>query len=1102
MPNFEDPAGEVHTSGNIGGESLPEINGPSDKTNVRMSKLNEEPRTDNNIVNNDAKVSERLNCETHVPDCCQSVQGCSESSDSVKPSVSSSRVDTVVNTVDSATDDNSFSSETVCPNNGSLSQQVLSSSGETSITVQPQSETVQKNSLENLETVKDPLSSVNIGEEQMSLAISQSEKNIDNTVEMIKENESQGTKRKLSVSCQAIKKSKISPSEVSQTDSQNGAMVLEKEKFASQEEPNNSSENAVTVEDSNSKGLPVFSQHCKTLPDKSCSNKFQKCNKESVSLYSEQGSPGGEKIPKAGNSVNENFHNKDNLPVIIGALSISVSDSTKNHKDNNIAHSEHRDMGIPVIKDVVSLATESNEEGKENGQQCEVAEASGGSSSSFGENENGLPVIVSVEDKAFHMWTPNEFSINESSSLSEYGKQLQVLGKKVNQNKDNSGKEHSRICDISISDKDSQMNSHNVIQGATTQLAPPINKSSKTTADDQAVKFVEYVPYVPSGKKKGAINMTVTANLRPKISICSESATQTICSTSGSQGHQLTVNTPIPKVSSCIDAWQKVFPWMLYSESDQSFICKACEWGNVQFKSCVVFTLKDPKDVYSVAQQLRFHRETLSHKIISKKRDLVLNFFELLYPVIKHHMFRSFDDIIEDVTLLSGGYFPGPQESPQKEYYTSYMIKHIAECVEVSLLKSLAKSPVFSIVAVEEKEFAILRWLNHKGESEEHFFSSQICCSGEVMPILTYLQKRQVDTTKLISYSHFPNSGASTMSKAKTGTLPVRYPPLSDCLKWLQKTDLLRDLFSQLETLVRVCKSCFEKFAIFSVAFEIAKVEEPYSYGCVVNEKIIKFYFNNFSELKKICLKIYNETESNDALSFSRAELTYLKSVQDFVSLLPILHELFTEKKSDYSVLSKGIKEFRSLICAKRRAFKGLESDEFIAFSVLDLYLSHTIISLQSQEQGIGDIFTMKLRKVTTKDLQKILSRLTIEYQGGSIQLLQDLHELRVQLFKSRDCIIVKLLEDLIKKPELCQAFPHLFSLYQKITVLPFLDANTEQYMFNLAVLEMFLNGKVKDHLISPISLILLEGPPVAEIDVDHLLNLWSKKWKLDYAKR
>lgn len=403
---------------------------------------------------------------------------------------------------------------------------------------------------------------------------------------------------------------------------------------------------------------------------------------------------------------------------------------------------------------------------------------------------------------------------------------------------------------------------------------------------------------------------------------------------------------------------------------------------------------------------------------------------------------------------------------------------------------------------MKKKKFAILRWLNHKGESEEHFFSSQICCPGEVMPILTYLQKRQVDTTKLISYSHFPQCGKCSESEVETGALPVRYPPLNACLKWLQVTDFLRAFFTHMEALVKVCKLHFSDFASFPGAVEVVKVEVPFSHGCVVNEKIVEFYFNNFNELKNICLKIYNETGSNDALHFSRAELTDIRSVQDFVSLLPRLHKLFIMENCDSSTLSRMIMEFRSLISGKVRALKGCECDQGIAFSLLDIYLSHTITSLRSQKQGIRNVLTMKLRQVTSKDLRMILSKLTKEYEGGSLQCLQSLHALRIHLSKSKDCIIAELLVDLIKRPELCQSFPHLFSLCQKITLLPFLNAKIEQYMFNLAVLEMLLVGKVEKQLISPISLIFLEGPPVESIDTNHLLDLWSKKLKLSFARR
>ncbi|XP_068230045.1 major antigen-like [Palaemon carinicauda] len=554
-----------------------------------------------------------------------------------------------------------------------------------------------------------------------------------------------------------------------------------------------------------------------------------------------------------------------------------------------------------------------------------------------------------------------------------------------------------------------------------------------------------------------------------------------------------------PKVSECIETWQKVFPWMYYVEDRRTFICSICEWSSSDPQDIEVFRLQTPKDVYLVAGQLRYHKETTLHRTVAYKREKVTELFDYVFPVLRGHLqeISRVEDIIKTVSDLAGGTFPGPQNSPQKEYFMTYMIKHIAECIEEKLFASLEESPFFSAIAVKDKDYAIIRWLNNRGESEEHFFCSQIGFPGQTMSCLAYLKKRNVNMNKMISYTTLSNLIETNIDNSVMLQVPVRYPPLSVCLEWLDKASFLKNLFQHLSVLTRLCKTSYHKFAQFPVASELMNMVEPYSHNCIVNSRIVNFFFGNIKVLRKIAQDIYKTTGNMEAYGFSVLELQDYDSLLRCSSLLTKLHSIMSAKHSDPDSLCKLMKDFRTRICQRLPELKRTNAKEYSVMSLIDIFLSHVMITLLSPGKEVTDIFSKSLKSLSSDDLEKMNPNLMSECKGTSAQCLAKLRSLGSQLGESHDISLLHLLSVIVSKQELAQMHPDLYRLYQKITVLPFLHAHVEQSMFSVAAAEVFLKNKLENRLLLPVTLILLEGQSIEHVEKSFILESWSRKWKV-----
>ncbi|XP_045610365.1 uncharacterized protein [Procambarus clarkii] len=765
----------------------------------------------------------------------------------------------------------------------------------------------------------------------------------------------------------------------------------------------------------------------------------------------------------------------NNLPVIKDVWSeTSVSGAVNGTQDCNLVNSQSGIIGLPIITEVTSLASSSNQ--KEN---------------IYGNQTGNAEVSINQTEKCQNIKDDSPATVN---IMHGDGMELQIL--KVCESMDTSCGNQLCIPDKSQYGQNSQNNSPDILSENMTTLPLSNERGSFQIKSNKTADKISDVIFNHTLQNVSSVNQKISSNSELEI-VPSRSSACSI-STSASQNNPV---SSFPQVSSCINAWLKVFPWMLFRETDHSFLCKICEWGAAHSCSHIVFALKAPSDVHFVAGHLRFHQEAPFHKMVESRRTIVVTLFKILYPILKESFYNGLDDLVSSVIKHNGGTFPGPQTSLHMKYFTSFMIKRIAENVEISLLESLAKSPFFSVTAAEDKNFAILRWLNLKGEPEEHFFCSEIYCPGKTMAFTDYLQSRKVDLTKMISFSNFPGK-IVTPSNVKKSELPIRYPPFSLFMKWLEKVDLLKEVFPHLETLTRLCKSSTYMLNKFPEVTEFIKVENPFSHGCLVNERIIEFYFCYHNELKKTCTDLFNQTGNLDALSFSKFEGKNMYSVRECVSLLPKIHELLTKEDCSYMELYTSSKKLRSTVCAKLRSVEKLDSDEYIVLSLFDMYLSHVITSLHTPEQELVEVITRKLRQLTVNDVGKILTYLKCNYEGASTQCLHSLQRMCKQLSKNKNCCIYELLECFAKEPELCKDFPGLFHIYQKVKVLPFLHADTDQYMFNLAVLEV-LSSNNDDNActVHHPFLILLEGSPVEDINLDFVLEVWSNKWKMYYDK-
>ncbi|KAG7167750.1 hypothetical protein Hamer_G010137 [Homarus americanus] len=567
-----------------------------------------------------------------------------------------------------------------------------------------------------------------------------------------------------------------------------------------------------------------------------------------------------------------------------------------------------------------------------------------------------------------------------------------------------------------------------------------------------------------------------------------------------------------PILSSCVSQCCTIFPWVASTMSNKYFtcICTICFWGSGYEKNYKVCTGKCRDDISLIPRHLRNHESTICHEMNVKKKDVVCQLIQSIYPYLKNNAFEGFASNSYAMCALResksfGCYLSlasylslGSYLSLETNLFVSYLIRYIAECIEIKLLTSLCKSPFFSMIIAEKKDFAILRWLNDKEEPEEHVFSTQICSPGKVMPFLLYLQERKVDTRKLISKSLCSLPASSGLSENDwSHQLPARWPPLKVCLTWLEKTKILKSIFSQLEALVKMCKSSYHKFIKFPEAHDLVRVKEPYNHNCVVNEKILLFFFNNIGNLRRISREIYAETESMEALFFNKVGLKNGDSLKKFLSVLPKLHDVLGRKACDFSSLCTILKELKNEIHNEMQPFKNADHEWDEALCLIDTYINQIIFILDYSDQELMGIFSQKLKNLTIDNVGKILSKTMTNYDGGSDQCLQDIKHCVEFLPHYHDFSLYLVLKLVLKNSDLHKAFPHLLTLFKKMSVLPCFNGAIEQYMFNITALNLFLKNNVQEELRYHVALIMLEGPPVEEVDVECQLIDWKKKWNI-----
>ncbi|XP_042861490.1 uncharacterized protein LOC122246774 isoform X2 [Penaeus japonicus] len=559
-------------------------------------------------------------------------------------------------------------------------------------------------------------------------------------------------------------------------------------------------------------------------------------------------------------------------------------------------------------------------------------------------------------------------------------------------------------------------------------------------------------------------------------------------------------STVVPELSGCIENWQKVFPWVTYCHEKQTLICESCKWGSIDSDQFEVFVLSDPSKIYLTAKVLRSHNESQKHSEVVLKKQQIHKLFKHIYPILKSSMqeVSGLQSLTNIIANFNGGVFPGPQNSPEKEWMVSYMVKHIAICIQNRLLKSLRQSPCFSVLAFEKNSLAIIRWINQSGECEEHLLYLQRNAQTEELNVKQFMESKNIDLQKMSFYADIPHMKSPCLGD--THALPARLPSLEKCLSWLEDTCCFKDLFHYLETFTKLFKASQFMFTIFPEVQEVLQLEKPYSHGCMKSAKILQFFSKKLSKLKEIAHKIYEQTGSLEALAFSTLNMTDLSALEVAEEIFPRLHALFVKEEHDQSSLIE-ITELRRVIALKLKSVKSQESEEVKVFSILDIFLSYTLLGLLSYKEETVKFFKLRLNQVTTFTMEKVFDRFMKDLKGRSCELLQDIHAVRITLGKKKSCTVPEFFEAFGKRQDLCGAYPKLHEVYLKMKVLPFIDAKVELSMFDVALAFGALTGKFTKSLVMPMAYIFIEGPSSENIE-DDIIREWSDKWKKSTKKK
>ncbi|XP_047483432.1 uncharacterized protein LOC125035220 isoform X3 [Penaeus chinensis] len=565
---------------------------------------------------------------------------------------------------------------------------------------------------------------------------------------------------------------------------------------------------------------------------------------------------------------------------------------------------------------------------------------------------------------------------------------------------------------------------------------------------------------------------------------------------------QLVKKRPVvmPELSECIKNWQKVFPWVTYCEK-QTLICEACKWGSTDPGQFKVFVLSEPSEVYQTAKILRCHDESQKHNEFMIKKLQIQKLFRHVYSLLKGTMkdVSGLEGLTEKITNLEGGVFPGPQRSLEKDILVSYMVKHIATCLQNRQLKALKRSPYFSVLAFEKNSLAIIRWLNQRGECEEHLLSVNRCIQEKELSVKEYLEYKNVDLQKMSLYADIPHM--RNLGLLDKLVLPARLPSLKKCLSWLESNHIFKDLFYYLEEFTKLCKGSPFKFANFPETEEVLQLEKPYSHNCLRSASILSFLFKNSLKLKELACTIYDETGSLKALEFSTLDLTHTSAFRIADALFPRLHAVFAKKEHSQASIME-ITALRKIVASMLKCSKSEDSEEVTVLSILDIFLSYTLLSLHSHKDETLIFFTMRLQQVTTFVMEKVFERFMKEFKGSSCELLQDVHAVRTLLGKQKSCTVLDLFTAFGEKPDLFGDFPKLHEFYLKLKVLPFLTAKVELSMFDIALTYGTLTPKFPRTLVMAMAYISIEGPSPKEIDEDYILREWSSQWKMGIEKK
>ncbi|CAL4145274.1 unnamed protein product [Meganyctiphanes norvegica] len=651
--------------------------------------------------------------------------------------------------------------------------------------------------------------------------------------------------------------------------------------------------------------------------------------------------------------------------------------------------------------------------------------------------------------------------------------------------------EKRKISQTAYSSKDCQLQCNKSVLNECNQLQIDLGRSS--TKDDQEIQ-----------QDSTALNKIISLDSSKEINHLYDRNSQNL-----------------PKMSRCVTMWQFFFPWMQYVQEGQVFICKTCNWSSFERRQTEVFKINSTHDINSVAAKLREHSKGDFHIVSAAKYEELSIQCKYQYQALKEHLLElsSEGDVVNFVELMAERKLYTMQPTLSSELTgMSITTRLLAEYIEDHLLNSLKKSSFFSVIAVEEKGYAIVRWLDTSLNPVEHLICSRLRFPDNRMSSLEYLERQQVNLSKLISYSKYPCIKSEFVlperwTHFERSASPFRIPTITICLEWLKKLTTLRQIYLEVSFICKIAKAMPHNFSRCPNAKMLANVKDPDSIYIVLEQEAINIFLDNINVLKDIARVIYKRTGNLEALGFSTSLCNYI-SIKKVISILvdinhflqkgqPKLSELNNIRirlhdieKNEINNVFQEEKEYKHNVKMENKDYFDLGKENSNSYiGILDMYLSYVVLALSSPSCDLVEEHLSYRKCSKSEDVESVLYLLdtnSLDRLNPSIIEMRSLFNKTI-VHANTILDILKYIKD---QPTLQVEYPLGWKLMQAVAVLPFLPAKVEQHMFNIATGESSIMNKDISLLIPALMYIMNEGPEIQDMDEELVLLYWSKSWK------